>query len=192
MTGLSIGFPCKTLSSQNSDPKSFKDVTSSTGGGFRALLDYCDYNPNLEWILTEMVRNITHQRKKFGNEIPIDIQNEELRKRGFVPIHSLISTADFGIPQSRTRCYGLYIKATCLKNRGPDPGYLFAQLKCKHMPTSKILNEKLSGCPKTTMRKSSKNKWQEDFKLMQKKYGKALPCSKKQKTLFSNIIISVN
>lgn len=128
VTGMTIGFPCTLVSSQNMDPKAFTDTSSVTGGGFKALLDYVDYNDKLEWVITENVHTLTQCRQKFGNECPINIQNRAMEQRGFVPAHALACSSKFGVPQSRSRCWGLYIKAGCLKAFAPDPCKLFVSL----------------------------------------------------------------
>ena len=97
-------------------------------GGFKALLDYVDYNDKLEWVITENVHTLTQCRQKFGNECPINIQNRAMEQRGFVPAHALACSSKFGVPQSRSRCWGLYIKAGCLKAFAPDPCKLFVSL----------------------------------------------------------------
>ena len=172
VTGLTMGYPCKSLSSQNSDPKAFTDSESTSGGGFRALLDYVDYNPDLEWVVTENVRRLCQKRKQFGGEVPIDIQNKAMQERGFFPAHSLVCTSSYGLPQSRSRCWGIYIKNTCLKAWAPDPHYLFQSLATANLPTSKILDASL-GSSEKTCKKACGEKWRDTFKDLKKQHGKA-------------------
>lgn len=173
VAGLTIGYPCKSISSQNGSPKSFLDESSTTGGGFRALLAYCDYDEDLEWVITENVRNLTHSRKQFGGECPIHLQDSELEKRGFIPTHALITSSEYGVPQSRTRCWGLYVKATQFRQFGPDPRSLFLKLTCPPTPIDKVVDPALAIERPSTQRAASGKKWEEDFITMQKKYGKA-------------------
>lgn len=173
--GLTIGFPCKSISSQNCSPQSFSDETSTTGGGFRALLDYCDYDEDLEWVVSENVRNMTHCRKRFSGECPIVLQDKALQQRGFIPVHALVSSCEFGVPQSRTRCWGLYIKASCMKQNAPNPKSLFLNMKCQPLPTIKIFDS--CGDMATTTsnkckRASSGDKWKSVFQEMKAKFGK--------------------
>ncbi|CAK9095343.1 unnamed protein product [Durusdinium trenchii] len=172
VAGLTIGYPCKSISSQNGSPKSFLDESSTTGGGFRALLAYCDYDEDLEWVITENVRNLTHSRKQFGGECPIHLQDSELEKRGFIPTHALITSSEYGVPQSRTRCWGLYVKATQFRQFGPDPRSLFLKLTCPPTPIDKVVDPALAIERPSTQRAASGKKWEEDFITMQKKYGK--------------------
>ena len=172
MTGLTIGYPCTSLSPQNSDPKAFTDTDSPSGSGFQALLDYVDYNPELEWVVTENVKRLCQKRKKFGGEVPIDIQNKAMQKRGFFPAHSLICTTSYGIPQSRSRCWGIYIKNTCLKAWAPDPHYLFQSLAFAPLPTSKVLDASLSFNTEKVSKKSCGEKWRGTFQELKKQHGK--------------------
>lgn len=173
-----MGFPCTSISAQNSCPSSFLDAASATGSGFRSLLDYCDYNDELEWLVTENVRNLTHKRKQFNGECPIDIQNSALEKRGFVPIHALVSSHDYGVPQSRSRCWGLYLKKTQLKQFGPDPRTLFLNMTFQPLPIYKIIDPCLASETPNISRAASGKKWQSDFEKMKRKYGKAVQCPK--------------
>ena len=173
VTGLTIGYPCKSLSPQNSDPKAFTDADSTSGGGFKALLDYVDYNPHLEWVVTENVKRLCQKRAQFGGEVPIDIQNKAMQERGFFPAHSLICTSSYGIPQSRSRCWGIYIKKTCLKAWAPDPHYLFQSLTLAPVPTSKVLDASLSCNSEKPSKKSSGDKWRGTFKALKEQHGKA-------------------
>ena len=170
VTGLTIGFPCTSISSQNEVPKSFTDVTGPTGAGFKSLTDYCDYDEELEWVVSENVRTLTQKRKKFNGECPIEIQNNAMKERGFLPAHALICSSKYGVPQSRSRCYGLYIKMKCFKAAAPDPQRIFTSLGST--PPSKVLDGTLAFTGQTSNRKSRGTKWKEDFKLMLAKHGK--------------------
>lgn len=62
--GLSMGFPCKSISPQNVSAKAFTDEDSTTGSGFKALVDYVDYaGDELEWVITENVRTLVQKRQ---------------------------------------------------------------------------------------------------------------------------------
>ncbi|CAK9027608.1 Uncharacterized protein SCF082_LOCUS17998 [Durusdinium trenchii] len=187
VAGLTIGYPCKSISSQNGSPKSFLDESSTTGGGFRALLAYCDYDEDLEWVITENVRNLTHSRKQFGGECPIHLQDSELEKRGFIPTHALITSSEYGVPQSRTRCWGLYVKATQFRQFGPDPRSLFLKLTCPPTPIDKVVDPALAIERPSTQRAASGKKWEEDFITMQKKLWEGI--NQKQK---HNVAVKTN
>ena len=115
--GLIAGYPCKSLSGQNPEPKSFRDKTSTTGGGFDATSNYVSKSPELEWALLENVQQMFHTRKKFGNEKPMDIQNDRMSKLGFVARFSLLlNSSDFGLAQSRARAWVLYVRERSVKS----------------------------------------------------------------------------
>ena len=178
---MTMGFPCTSVSSQNTSPKSFSDPSSATGGGFQSLLSYCDYNDELEWVITENVRNLLHKRSQFGNEVPINIMDSEMSKRGFLPCHQLVTSLDYGAPQSRNRVWCLYIKSKCLKECCPDPLNLFNMLACRPPSMKYILDKELlpsddfarSSYKSRKSGKSGGEKWKDGFKEMQKKLGKA-------------------
>ena len=65
-------------------------------------------------VICENVATMTHRRKEFGNECPIEIQKQCFKRLGYSGCHYLLNTRDFGIPQSRTRCWSFYIKSTDL------------------------------------------------------------------------------
>ena len=84
-----IGYPCKSVSSQNGSAASFKDTKSKTGAGFKALKDYVRYaRPRV--VVAENVATMCHKRSKFGGEIPIDVQN-----KAFAAMATHITTSSF-------------------------------------------------------------------------------------------------
>lgn len=138
------------------------------------MLDYVDYSRDtLQWIVTENVRNMCHKRKQFGGEIPIEIQNEALKERGFMPAYALVNTTEFGLPQSRTRCYGLYIKEKCWKIPS-CPETVFRSMKRQALPSHMAL---LKDDPVIDGRSrkggGSGDKWKVGFEEALKAHGKA-------------------
>ena len=115
-----LGYPCRSLSSQCAHPKAFTDKQSSTGAGYDAFIKFVDNHPSLQVALLENVQGMMQTRKQFNDERPIDIQNQAMRKRGFkVAFNVMLNSASFGLAQSRTRCYALYIREVNCKNLGP-------------------------------------------------------------------------
>ncbi|CAK9095098.1 Modification methylase HaeII (M.HaeII) (Cytosine-specific methyltransferase HaeII), partial [Durusdinium trenchii] len=103
-----VGYPCKSISQQNCSAKSFKDTTSTTGSGFDALIKFVDrFRPEI--VLTENVRSLTQTRKQFDCEVPIQIQNDAFSRRGYHCWHEVVSSVDFGLSQSRTRAWAIYL-----------------------------------------------------------------------------------
>ena len=104
-----VGWPCKSISKQNNKAASFLDESSKTGAGFRATLGYVDYaQPSV--LVTENVGSMAHKRASFDNEVPIQIQNDAMKRRGYDCWHWVVNSNQFGLQQSRTRCWAIYIK----------------------------------------------------------------------------------
>ena len=170
---LAIGFPCKSISSQNNAPQSFRDADSTTGGGFSAMLSYIDHcGATLQVVMTENVRTMMSHSKQH-NEIPIAIQDGEMASRGFLPCHCLVNTKEFGLPQSRTRCYGLYLRNGCVKP-AMAPDRIFCSFKFQNpLPLEKVLKFEEYNPGKPRVSKSKTLKWRAEFQAAKKTYGKA-------------------
>ena len=104
-----IGYPCKSISSQNNSPASFLDGKSLTGLGYRSLLSFVDYS-RPEIVIGENVRSLASRRRQFKDEVPIDIQNRAFAGRGYNQWNKVVTSSDFGLAQSRTRCWVMYLK----------------------------------------------------------------------------------
>lgn len=116
VAGLVSGYPCTSISGQNPEPKSFTDKNSSTGCGYHSTMKYVSSSPELQWVLLENVQRMFHTRSKFKNEVPMEIQNREMEKRGFQTCFSLLlNSCEFGLAQSRSRAWVLYIRSTNVK-----------------------------------------------------------------------------
>ena len=103
------GYPCKSISKQNNKAEPFKDATSKTGSGFKATMQYTDYaRPSV--LITENVASMSHKRASFDNEVPINIQNDAMKRRGYDCWYWVVNANQFGLQQSRTRCWAVYIK----------------------------------------------------------------------------------
>ena len=116
--GLAAGYPCRTISAQNPKQKSFKDRSSSTGCGFHSTMKYIERSPELVFALLENVQAMFFYRKQFGDECPMQIQTEAMRKLGFKAAFSMcVNSSEYGLAQSRSRAWVLYIREshmTCL------------------------------------------------------------------------------
>ena len=103
------GYPCKSISGQNNAQASFLDTTSVTGLGFASLMKYVDYaQPKVT--ITENVAALTHTRTKFNNECPIEIQNKAFENKGYTRYHEVIDACYYGLSQSRSRCWAIYLR----------------------------------------------------------------------------------
>lgn len=113
------GYPCRSLSSQNVDPKSFLDPKSTTGMGFRSLMGYVASTESLRFVLVENVKGMMQVRRKFSDECPREIQAKWFAKYGFVEAFSLlVNSLDYGLPQSRTRTWMLYVRKENFRQLG--------------------------------------------------------------------------
>ena len=116
--GVVAGYPCRSLSLQNNNPKSFTDKSSSTGGGFHSTMRYVKRNQRLKWVLLENVQGMFHVRKKFGNERPMEIQGKQMRKMGFKEVFAfLLNSSDYGLAHSRPRAWVLYIREDQIRSQ---------------------------------------------------------------------------
>lgn len=114
--GLVAGYPCRTISPQNPKQKSFKDRSSSTGCGYHSTMKYIERSPELVFALLENVQAMFFNWKQFGDECPMQIQTETMRKLGFQPAFSVcVNSSDYGLAQSRSRAWVLYIRGTHMK-----------------------------------------------------------------------------
>lgn len=129
-----------------------------------------DDHPELEWIITENVKVMFHKRRHFDNEVPMDIQNGQLAKRGFITQSLLPSTAFFGIPQSRDRALGLYIRQH--KAREGDMKTAFFSFQSEPLPIEMFITnddvDDKSAKPKT---QKTGNKWKMAFRCVCDKLG---------------------
>lgn len=108
------GYPCKSVSKQNNFAKAFTDPSSSTGGGYCALMSFVQYSqPSI--VIVENVSGLAHQRKSF-EECPIQIQNATMSKKGYRHWHTVLSSKEFGLSHSRSRCWAIYIKESLCKS----------------------------------------------------------------------------
>ena len=98
--GLVSGFPCTSASALNMCAQGFKDTSSATGGGFKAVKGYIKkFQP--QFAVLENVKTLCHSRKVDGGMKPIDFIMAEMTKLGYVTAYDVVNTMTFGLPQSR-------------------------------------------------------------------------------------------
>ena len=79
-------------------------------------MKYIERSPELVFALLENVQAMFFNRKQFGDECPMQIQTETMRKLGFQPAFSVcVNSSDYGLAQSRSRAWVLYIRGTHMK-----------------------------------------------------------------------------
>ena len=126
-------------------PASILDQSSASGKGLASFLKYVDYaKETLEWAVTENVERFLQQRRQFGNERPIAIQSQAMAERGFVFAAVLGKAQHFGVPQSRSRAWALYLKARCMKAAHPSPklSMTFYSMQRSSFPLEDVLVDK--------------------------------------------------
>ena len=67
-------------------------------------------------VVAENVKNMESKRAKFGGEVPIEIQNKAFERRGYQAFHKTVNSTNFGLRQSRTRTWAIYMKKRCFGN----------------------------------------------------------------------------
>jgi site-specific DNA-cytosine methylase len=164
------GYPCKTISSQNNDPKSIRDESSASGRGLKALMNFVD-SQELEFIITENVKTMFSRRRKFQSEVPIEEQNREMVTRSFHPTASLPDSKYFGVPHNRPRCWGIYLKERGQKHSEEAVRNSFFSFQLKPVPIEMVLTDKVVPAPKVQCGKSG-YKWKDGFKEVCKEFGK--------------------
>ena len=113
--GLLVGFPCKSISGQNTRPAAFTNASSTTGGGFDSLMKFVDRNiDSLQWVVAENVKDLSNNRKQF-DECPIQVQTTAFQKRNFVGWSRVLQSCMFGLPQSRPRTWAVYIRKDLIR-----------------------------------------------------------------------------
>eukprot|EP00435_Cladocopium_sp_Y103_P028417 s2323_g7.t1 len=122
---LLIGYPCKSISAQNNQAKSFLDESSSSGGGFASLMKFVDAcQPTL--VVAENVKNMESKRAKFGGEIPIEIQNKAFERRNYQAFYKTVNSTSFGLRQRLPKVV--------------NPLDLVSMFQCKLYPLEMFLN----------------------------------------------------
>ncbi|CAE7836498.1 unnamed protein product [Symbiodinium sp. CCMP2592] len=173
--GAICGYPCKSVSGQNCDQKSIRDAKSTSGAGFRSLMKMVDSQPALQWVLFENVARFTQSRGQFGGEQPSQIQAAELKKRGFISFDFVLNALDYGLRQSRSRAWLLYVRQDALKVNFTiqDMTRLMKMWQQDLLPMKAFVHEGI--CPRETRRKGGQQgatlKWVAAFEEIKKNYG---------------------
>ena len=139
------GFPCKDVSTLNSNKKKFKSVIaeggSKTGSCFQSILRWVRaHGGALNIIWFENVVGL-HVQKKKGSKEPTNLEVclDELSGLGFYAFAVQVDPRCYGTPQSRARLWIPCIKLVYLTSLGWEPA-AFRSKVCKLM-------EKFSGIP---------------------------------------------
>ena len=143
------------------------------------MLDYIDYVDSgradlVHWVVTENVRVMFHRRLKFGGEVPMQIQNDEMEKRGFIHESVLARSQNFYLKHSRERAWAMYLKKTKLKSFLPDLATTFFSFQCKSIPIGRFLLDNITdvGDKVRDVKPKRVPQWKKDMKAIMKKNGK--------------------
>ena len=90
----------------------FRDTTQATGCGWHSVRQYIrKFRP--QWAILENVKSLAHSRKADSYHKPVDQICDVMRKLGYIPEYDVVNTLNFGLPQSRARCWMMFIRADC-------------------------------------------------------------------------------
>ena len=133
---------------------------TATGAGLNAFLKFVVSSSKLDWAILENVRSMTFKARGDGNRSPVEVQNSEMQKRGAINVSELITSKNWGLPQSRVRMYMLYMKGRAMKGSQPEMGRTFLSLQMKPLPITSVLHGNVDDAyvPKTR-KDNNKVKW---------------------------------
>ena len=180
--GLVSGFPCTSASCLNMSAQGFQDHSSATGGGFHNVNKYVR-RKRPQFCVLENVAALTFSRKVDKGAKPINLIVAEMEKLGYVCTHDLVNTMWYGLPQSRTKLWMMFLRRDAIKNRMSDPCQsllsTFRNFRLHYCGLSKVL---MGGCDDGQKipqgASSSRLKWHEKFRAAKEKLGAVLWPSK--------------
>jgi site-specific DNA-cytosine methylase len=175
---LFAGYPCVSLSGLTTTPHGLEDKTGATGRGYDSVLGYIDaHQPDV--VALENVANLFHRRKLDKFVRPSDMQNKDMQLRGYIPSCNMADAGLYGLPQSRRRAWGLYIKARFAKHSVSQQALTqrFLSFQCESLPLEAILLDSTEtrhddGTPQQST--TVNRKWNAGFDIAAKKLGKAI------------------
>ena len=102
---------CDDVSSMTTTPCSILDREGRSGSSFMEMLDVlssCGMDARPRFIMLECVAALDKMRKAV-NEKGTKVATDKLSELGYAGSWNLVNTRDFGIPQSRSRTYGVFV-----------------------------------------------------------------------------------
>ena len=120
-----------------------------------------DSQPSVTMVCTENVKNMFSKRSQWNYEVPIDIQDQKFKDRGFIPASVLTNLTQYTIPHSRNRAIGMYLKATKTRLACPPLENTFFSLRCTQLELSDFITEKVLS---KLSRERTGEKWKELYK----------------------------
>lgn len=185
--GLVSGFPCTSASALNMCAKGFRDTSSATGCGFKSVTGFIKkFKP--AWAILENVKTLCHSRKVDGGKKPIDFIMASMAKLGYLTAYEVVNSMTFGLPQSRTRCWMLFIRLDALKDSMGDPRQSLLSTFRKFQMQYCCLTKVLVGGPEDPPKmchssNAAKTKWHKKFQEAKDELGAA--------TWFSEVMVKI-
>lgn len=102
---------CDDVSPLTTTPRSILDREGRSGSSFMEMLDVlssCGMDARPRFIMLECVAALDKMRKAV-NEKGTKVATEKLAELGYAGSWNLLNTRDFGLPQSRSRTYGVFV-----------------------------------------------------------------------------------
>lgn len=156
----------------------FQDHSSATGGGFHNVSKFVR-RKRPQFCVLENVATLTYSRKVDKGKKPIDHIMAEMEKLGYVSIHDLVNTMWYGLPQSRTRLWMMFLRMDAVKHSVGDPRQsllsTFRNFRMHYCGLGKVLTGGRDDSQKVPQSASaSRLKWHEKFRAAKEKLGAAL------------------
>lgn len=173
--GVISGFPCISVSPLNMYDLEFRDTTQATGCGWQSVRQFIrKFRP--QWAILENVKSLAHCRKADNYHKPVDHICSVMRKLGYIPAYDVVNTLNFGLPQSRARCWMMFIRADCQHDQADLLGS-FRSFMLQPCGLGKVLVGghdpvgKFGGIVRHSTNKASK--WQKKLEEARKRLGSA-------------------
>ena len=102
---------CDDVSPLTTTPRSILDREGRSGSSFMEMLDVlssCGMDARPRFIMLECVAALDKLRKAV-NEKGTKVATDKLAELGYAGSWNLLNTRDFGLPQSRSRTYGVFV-----------------------------------------------------------------------------------
>lgn len=116
--GLVSGFPCVSVSALNNSAPQFCDSASATGNGWRAVQGYIKRS-RPGWIVLENVKRLSQRREVDKHKKPSDTIVRTMKAMGYRSMVSLINSKEFGLCQSRSRTWLIFVREDCYQELFP-------------------------------------------------------------------------
>ena len=170
MDGVVSGFPCVSVSALNMCAKSFKDTSGATGCGWKSVRDFMKRN-RPGFAVLENVKTLTHTRAIDDYTKPVDMIMKFMAGLGYECMYEVVNSTSYGLPQSRTRCWMIFIRLDSFQALAPrSPDSLLSTFQSFRLQPCALQKLLLDGndledksSHRTTQHKAKGLKWHEKF-----------------------------